>query len=236
MSAGRVLFGQSYFLRFDPKLWQAMEPFPPLGTLYAASLLRQQGYEVAVFDAMLAESEALWDAALDRHRPAYAVLFEDNFNYLSKMCLSRMREAAFRMIRSSRERDVTVLVCGSDATDHAESYIAEGAQFVIHGEGEATLSELMNRLQERTATPLEEIRGLTIAGEVLGRDTNVRTPPRAVLRDLDALPSPARDLIDLEVYRQAWRRRHGHFALNMVTTRGCPFHCNWCAKPIWGQT
>ena len=32
----------------------------------------------------------------------------------------------------------------------------------------------------------------------------------------------------------AWRR-HGYFSMNMVTTRGCPFHCNWCAKPIWGQ-
>src|SRR5512144_1139295 len=94
----RILLGQSYYLRFDPKLWEAMQPYPPLGTLYAASHLRQHGYDVALFDAMLAESESEWDSALEKHRPQYAILYEDNFNYLSKMCLSRMREAAFLMI------------------------------------------------------------------------------------------------------------------------------------------
>ena len=43
-----VLFGQSYFLRFDPKLWAAMQPYPPLGTMYAASYLRGRGYELAL--------------------------------------------------------------------------------------------------------------------------------------------------------------------------------------------
>src|SRR5260221_9704572 len=98
-----ILFGQSYYLRFDPKLYAAMQPYPPLGTLYAASLMRQQGYEVAIFDAMLAESEDEWAAALRRHHPHYAILFEDNFNYLSKMCLLRMREAAFTMMRMANE-------------------------------------------------------------------------------------------------------------------------------------
>ncbi|MEM7357396.1 MAG: cobalamin-dependent protein, partial [Acidobacteriota bacterium] len=240
---GRVLFGQSYFLRFDPKLWQAMQPYPPLGTLYAAGLLRQQGYDVAVFDAMLAESEAEWDAAVEHHQPRFAVLFEDNFNYLSKMCLSRMREAAFRMIESARGQGATVLVCGSDATDHAEEYLRQGAHAVLHGEGEQTLLELMDRLTERSATPLAEIAGLTLSPELLqGASASeptgepIRTPPRPVLRDLDALPWPARDLIDLENYRRIWQQRHGTFSLNMVTTRGCPYHCNWCAKPIWGQT
>ena len=52
-----VLIGQSYFLHFDAKLWEAMQPYPPLGSLYAASYLRSLGYEVAFFDAMLAPSE-----------------------------------------------------------------------------------------------------------------------------------------------------------------------------------
>src|SRR5436190_14187996 len=82
-----VLFGQSYYLRFDPKLWEAMQPYPPLGTLYAASFVRQRGYSVALFDAMLAESEQVWAEALDRARPRFAVIYEDSFNYLSKMCL-----------------------------------------------------------------------------------------------------------------------------------------------------
>src|SRR5450756_1138629 len=116
----QILFGQSYYLRFDPKLYAAMQPYPPLGTLYAASYMRHGGYDVALFDAMLAESEDEWAAALDRHKPEFAVLYEDNFNYLSKMCLLRMREAAFKMIDMAKARGCTVILCGADVTDHAD--------------------------------------------------------------------------------------------------------------------
>ena len=142
----QILLGQSYYLRFDPKLWEAMQPYPPWGTLYAASWLRQHGYDVALFDAMLAESEDDWAHALGIHHPEYAILYEDNFNYLSKMCLLRMREAAFRMIAMARSGGCTVIVCGADATDHYADYLANGADYCILGEGEETLLELLNRL------------------------------------------------------------------------------------------
>src|SRR5512134_2222081 len=100
----QILLGQSYFLRFDPKLWDAMQPYPPLGTLYAAAYMREKGYSVALFDAMLSEGTHEWAAALDSYQPKYAVLFEDNFNYLSKMSLLRMREAAFEMIGMAKAR------------------------------------------------------------------------------------------------------------------------------------
>jgi len=222
-----ILFGQSYFLRFDPKLWEAMQPFPPLGSLYAASYLRQRGYDVALFDAMLAESEAAWAEALELHQPRFAVLFEDNFNYLSKMCLLRMRQAAFSMMALARQKSCTVIVCGADASDRYEEYLQQGADFILIGEGEQTLGELIDRLAGRSETCFEDILGLAWAGG--------KTMRRPDLHDLDSLPFPAWDLVDILRYRQVWRERHGYYAMNMVTTRGCPFHCNWCAKPIWGQ-
>jgi anaerobic magnesium-protoporphyrin IX monomethyl ester cyclase len=227
-----VLFGQSYYLRFDPKLWQAMQPYPPLGTLYAAAYLRTRGYRVALFDAMLAESEAEWEAALRRHRPRFAVIYEDNFNYLSKMCLLRMRQAAFTMIAMAKAQGCTVIVAGSDATDHAEAYLRQGADFVLLGEGEYTLAELLDRLSGRADTPFAAILGLAYRGE---DGTPVRNPRRPDIKDVDGLPFPAWDLVDLERYRRIWYGRHGYYSMNMVTTRGCPYHCNWCAKPIWGQ-
>ena len=83
-----------------------MQPYPPLGTLYAASWLRERGYEVGLFDAMLEPDESGWERGARRRRrpPEFAVLFEDNFNYLSKMCLLRMREAAFTMLAAARAR------------------------------------------------------------------------------------------------------------------------------------
>jgi anaerobic magnesium-protoporphyrin IX monomethyl ester cyclase len=56
-----------------------------------------------------------------------------------------------------------------------------------------------------------------------------------VMRDLDMLPFPAWDLIDIEPYRNMWMKSTGYFSINMATTRGCPFKCNWCAKPIYGN-
>jgi len=229
-----ILFGQSYYLRFDPKLWEAMQPYPPLGTLYAAAWLRSLGHEVALFDAMLAGSEEEWAQALDAHRPRLAVLYEDNFNYLSKMCLLRMRQAALRMVGMARERGCRVIAAGADASDHPELYLQAGADFVILGEGELTLGELAAHLSRREAPPPVEIPGLAFLEPGAGGALR-RTPPRPVLRDLDSLPFPAWDLVDIERYRRLWLHRHGYFSLNLATTRGCPFHCNWCAKPIWGQ-
>jgi anaerobic magnesium-protoporphyrin IX monomethyl ester cyclase len=239
-----ILFGQSYYLRFDPKLWEAMQPYPPLGSLYAASYLRARGYQVALFDAMLAQSEAEWAAALETHQPRLAVLYEDNFNYLSKMCLLRMRQAAFEMIAMARQRGCTVIAAGADASDHAEMYLQLGADFVLVGEGEATLADLVDRLSGKSQQPLAEILGLVyrednLPAEVIGPDQAparvVRTGRRPDLKDLDNLPFPAWDLVDVERYRRIWLERHGYFSMNLATTRGCPFHCNWCAKPIWGQ-
>jgi anaerobic magnesium-protoporphyrin IX monomethyl ester cyclase len=222
----QILLGQSYFLRFDPKLWDAMQPYPPLGTLYAASYLREHGYRVALFDAMLAESEEEWALALDEHQPQYAILYEDNFNYLSKMCLLRMRDAAFKMIDMAKAHGCTVILCGADATDHYEIYLERGADYVLIGEGEETLVELLDHLSaDQDPTQL--------IGLASAQTPVVRRRPD--ISKLDQLPFPAWDLVDIEKYRTIWLKRHGYFSMNMVTTRGCPFHCNWCAKPIWGQ-
>lgn len=232
-----ILFGQSYYLRFDPKLYAAMQPYPPLGALYAASYLRSRGYDVALFDAMLAESEAEWERALDQHKPRFAVLFEDSFNYLSKMCLLRMRQAAFTMMRAAKDRGCTVIVSSSDATDHIADYVSHGADYIIIGEGEITLGELLSVLPLNNQQSKINHQKLSVAG-VAFRDSAgsiTRTTPRDFVRDLDTLPFPAWDLVDVARYRDAWKSRHGYFSMNLVTTRGCPYHCNWCAKPIYGQ-
>ena len=123
-----VLLGHSFFLRNDSKQVQKMKPYAPLGTLYAASQLREHGYEVALFDATLAAGEHEFEEALERHRPRFVVLFEDNFNFLTKMCLTHAREAAWRMSAKARAAGATVIASSSDVTDHPELYFAHGIE------------------------------------------------------------------------------------------------------------
>jgi radical SAM superfamily enzyme YgiQ (UPF0313 family) len=75
------------------------------------------------------------------------------------------------------------------------------------------------------------IRGLAY----ISQGAVIRTVARPVMKDLDALPFPAWDLVSIPEYRKTWLKHRGYFSLNMATTRGCPFKCNWCAKPIYGN-
>jgi anaerobic magnesium-protoporphyrin IX monomethyl ester cyclase len=84
-----VLLTHSYHLFYDRKQLRKMQPYPPLGTLYAASVLRQNGISVAVFDSMLEEPESGFRKALRAHRPKIVAIYEDDFNFLTKMCLTR---------------------------------------------------------------------------------------------------------------------------------------------------
>jgi radical SAM superfamily enzyme YgiQ (UPF0313 family) len=225
-----VLLGQAYYLRFDPKLWEAQQPYAPLGTLYAASYLRQRGHQPALFDAMLADSVEDWSASLARTRPRMAAIYEDSFNYLSKMCLLRMREAALAMIDCARAAGVPVVVSGSDATDHPEVYLRRGATAVILGEGEVTLADVMDRVH--AGLPIDDVPGIACLDNACRLQ---RSAARPFIQSLDELPWPAWDLVDIERYRRLWQERHGFYSMNLATTRGCPYHCNWCAKPIYGQ-
>ncbi|HEX3387267.1 MAG TPA: radical SAM protein, partial [Mucilaginibacter sp.] len=229
MLLNRVLFSHSYFLRFDPKQWALGQPYPPLGTLYAAALLRKNWFRVALFDTMFAHGPEEVEAALDVHRPDYFVIYDDGFNYLTKMCLTNMREAAFSMCKRAKDKGCKVIVCSSDSTDRYEKYLSEGADFVIIGEGEITLLELVQALKKDEDT--SKIPGLAY----VFNGKAIKTANRPVMKELDHLPIPAWDLVEMEQYRKSWYDHAGYFSLNMVTTRGCPFKCNWCAKPIYGN-
>ena len=154
----KILIAQAYHLRFDPKLWDEMKPYPPLGSLIAASVCRDAGCEVAFHDSMLSEGVGAFEARLAAEQPDAVLLYEDNFNYLTKMCLLNMREAARQMLHLAARDGAVGLVCSSDASDHADLYFGMGADHVLLGEGEATLAELLTALN--TGSPTSVIEGL----------------------------------------------------------------------------
>ena len=225
-----ILFTHSYFLELDPKQKSLGQPYAPLGTLYAAALMRENGFPVSFFDTMFANGPEAIIGPLAKEQPRFFVIYDDGFNYLTKMCLTNMREAAFKMISIAKKKGCTVIVSGSDSSDRYEMYLQKGADFIIIGEAELTLLQLMKSFQ-KNETDFSHIDGLAWfdAGSLK------KTKKRNVMKDLDALPFPAWDMIDIEPYRKSWMKHAGYFSMNVATTRGCPFKCNWCAKPIYGN-
>src|ERR1700689_5960123 len=93
-----IVVAHSYFRRFDRKQLERAKPYPPLATLQVASMLRRSGHAVRVFDAMLADGVEEYDLLLRDFQPQLVLLYEDSFNFLSKMCLERMRRPSWEMI------------------------------------------------------------------------------------------------------------------------------------------
>lgn len=226
----KLLFTHSYFLQFDPKQVAHSQPYPPLGTIFAASLMRENKHEVQLFDTMFAQHPDEILPLLNSFQPDILIVYDDGFNYLTKMCLSNMRDAAFVMQQHAKKLGCKVIVTSSDAADHAEKYLSHSADFVIVGEAEYTLLELVNAIENKT--DVSEIKGIVY------KDANnlKSTPKRNVSKNLNELPLPAWDLVNIDPYKKVWMNKHGYFSLNVATTRGCPYHCNWCAKPIYGNS
>jgi anaerobic magnesium-protoporphyrin IX monomethyl ester cyclase len=225
-----ILLAHSNYLVHDPKQQARMRPYSPLSTLLAAALLRRAGHDVTLFDATFADGVGAFAAMLEAADPSVVVIMEDNFNFLTKMCTTVRRESALAMIRMASSRGCRVAANGPDVSDNPALYLSAGADAVVLGEGEMALLDLVEHW-ERGIGEIGALAGLILPGPA----GLVTTRPRHTLQDLDSLPLPAWDLLDAAAYRQAWTAAHGEFSWNIATSRGCPYACNWCAKPTFGR-
>ncbi len=223
-----VLLTHSYHLPYDSKQLRKMQPYTPIGTLYAATALRDAGISVAAFDSMLKAPEAGFREMLQEHQPKIVAVYEDDFNFLSKMCLTRMRDVAWEIAEAAKQIGAVVIVHGSDSTDNPDLFLMNGFDYVLCGEAEEVLTALCRALLYGEELPALD--GLVTTGQ----DGEMVRSLQGMAKNATwaNLSSPARDLIDLDPYRKAWVKTHGYFSTNMVSSRGCPFRCNWCAKPI----
>ncbi len=218
-----LLLAHGYFLEHDAQEQRVMKPYPPLGLLYISAHLKARGASVSVFDSTF-RSWAEFEATLRRERPRAVGLY----------CNLMTKRTVLRMTAACRAAGIPVVLGGPEPPHYAERYLEAGADVVAVGEGEQTLEELLPRLCE----PVEQ-RDLSGVAGIVYRDAagrTVRTPPRALIRDLDAQPLPDREAIDLAPYLEAWRSRHGRGSLSLLTARGCPFTCTWCSRSVFGET
>ena len=220
----RLLVTHPYHLALDAHEARLARPYPPLATLVSAGALREAGHQVVFHDPMFEADPSRFGAVLDRAGPIDAVaILGDDHSVSMKQCLGAVRRAQQRMAADAAGRGLPVLVAGPDVSDHADAYIAAGASAAVVGDAAQAAVQWVAALDSGAA--VQGVHGLCGAG---GRRHNIE--------DLDSLPVAARDLVDLGEYARRWRRRHGLWELNVWTARGCPYRCNWCAKPTWGRT
>jgi len=216
-----LLLTHGYFLSLDQAEQRVMRPHPPLGVLYLSSHLKSRGFTISVFDSTFRTIED-FAATLEKERPPIVGIA---VNLMTK-------RNALRMMATAKRAGARVVIGGPDPPYHAESYLNAGADVVVIGEGEQTLEQLIPALQS-AAPDLASINGIVFRGS---DGTMVRTPPRALLADLDRQPWPDRDAIDLPSYLSAWRERHGVGTVSLITARGCPYTCTWCSRSVFGET
>jgi anaerobic magnesium-protoporphyrin IX monomethyl ester cyclase len=230
-----ILVCHSYYLRLDQKQVLRAKPYPPLATLQVVAMLRKAGHRVSFFDAMLADGVDEYESLLLADRPQLVLFYEDNFNFLSKMCLGAMRRAACHMMASARRAGARVVAAGPDVTDAPEPYLHAGADLALIGEGLSTLFEVLPRLDARPdADNADLVHGMSGIVRLSDGKALTQRGPRTMPIATD-VGMAAWDLVDIERYRAMWLKAHGYFSLNMAASRGCPFRCAWCAKPIWGN-
>ncbi len=231
-----ILVCHSYFLRLDQKQVARAKPYPPLATLQVVSLLREAGHRVSFFDAMLADGIEEYHQLLASQSPQLVLFYEDNFNFLSKMCLATMRRAACDMIGSARRSGARVIAAGPDVSDAPGPYLRAGADLALVGEGLSALLELLPRLDAQPHTDNEDlVRGLSGIASLSGGKVVDGSGSKGIGARRRLRVSRPGILVDIDRYRAVWMKAHGYFSLNMAASRGCSFRCTWCSKPIWGN-
>jgi radical SAM superfamily enzyme YgiQ (UPF0313 family) len=213
-----VLLAHGYFLAEDEHERRVMKPYPTLGLLYISAYLKSQGHVVGVFDATF-RTQAEFKAHVRANRPRAVGIYA---NLMTKFNV-------LRMIAACRAVGARVILGGPEPAQYAEEYLARGADVIVMGEGEHTMAELLGGGLEK----LPDVAGIVFRD---GEGKVVRNRPRPYIKDLDALPFPDRDAIDMDRYVQVWRTHHGMGSVSLICARGCPFHCQWCSHAVYGNS
>lgn len=225
----KIILTHSYFYQLDKKQWANKTPYPPLGTITALSKIESEGFNTEFYDVALDENTDKFIRKINSLLPEIVIIYEDGFNYLTKMCLTTMREACFTMLKAAKKLGAKTIVSSSDSTDNWLMYHNAGADIVIHGEAENSLTNCLKNLELNL--DFATIDGISFFDQTAFR----KTKPRANMINLDDLPIAKWSVIDISKYQSIWKKGKFPFTLNVSTTRGCPFKCNWCAKPIYGN-
>lgn len=217
-----ILLAHGYFLYDDPHELNIMRPYPPLGLLYISAYLKQQGFDVGVFDATF-DSLAGFEERLMAEQPSAVGIYT---NMMTK-------QSVLKMMAICKRHDVLVILGGPEPPHYAQEYLQHGADIVVKGEGELTLEELLPHLARYGLSQLENISGIAY----LNTDgAVVENPARVFVKNLSEMPWPDRQAIDIPEYMRIWKENHGQSSISLICARGCPYTCTWCSHSVFGES
>lgn len=197
---------------------------PPLGLLSLGAVLEQNNYEVKVYDSDLLNStiEQLLEFIKD-YKSDFIGIYCNTSNY------HRVIDYANRIKKISK---APICLGGPHPITDPENVLKnKSVDYVVMGEGEITLIELLDALSKNK--DLKNIKGVAYKKS---KDEIIVNQKRESIQNLDTLPMPARHLVPIEKYRPS---PHHYLKLPMATmmaSRGCPFGCLFCAsRNVWGR-
>ena len=218
----KILLTHGYFLNDDPKEKIIMKPYAPLGILYVSAYLERKGFSNEVFDTTFSNMQKMRDYLLEFKPDVIAI-------YVNLMTKLNVLEI-IKFIKLNLHHTKIVLG-GPEIRYNANDFLNFGADYLVIGEGEETSLDLMIVLNEKRYDDIKNISGLGFKNQ---NNEIVFTTEREKLKEVDSLPFPGRDKINLQLYLNAWKERHGENAISISTMRGCPYTCKWCSRAVYG--
>jgi anaerobic magnesium-protoporphyrin IX monomethyl ester cyclase len=209
---------------FKPHFDRSVFRFPPLGISYIASSIRSAGHEVHILDCTFLKRKVALQKALAIKASIVGIY-----------CMTSMTRDCSWFANQLRSR-CRLLVAGGPMPTCDPAAFLDHFDVVVRGEGEQTMAEIA--LAWERGSGMESILGITFTRKANSLSENndrpCSTSPRPFITSLDSTPFPARDLLPNSQYINYGKRRYGFSITTVMSTRGCPYQCEFCSNVIFG--
>ena len=203
---------------FQPSKDNSLFRFPPLGMGYVAAALKNRGVKVELVDCTFLSRDEVVERVL-RSKPQVVGVYS----------MFSMKKSSLELARVFKDACDLLIVGGPLPTLNPEGFL-EVFDVAVVGEGEETMVELVDCVEKDEG--FSGVKGIAFRenGEVRFSDC------RSFVEDLDCLPFPSRELFDNGAYKRYYARRFGYTTTPLITSRGCPFACDFCSRPVFGRS
>ncbi|OLS16777.1 MAG: tRNA-2-methylthio-N(6)-dimethylallyladenosine synthase [Candidatus Heimdallarchaeota archaeon LC_3] len=218
----KILLSSVYTLEEDPWERRQMKPYPPLGILYISSSLKENGLQnddIRMFDATFNPGLNAFLKMLETFKPDLVGITTNTIT----------ENKTLKFIKTIKDvLDIPIVVGGPGPTMNSKSFLDAGVNCVVLSEGEETAVEVFNHYLGKNEMKISDIAGITYKFN----NQTIITHSRPLITHLDSIPFPDRTLLNISEYSEVWKKHHKIFYSSIITARGCPYSCTWCARDL----